>query len=167
VHRLPCAGTFVVKKQVKPRRPAMDEPGPLQSGLHGGKIGPPDQDVHILRVPHRGLVHGRHPRRHRIPPDHGVLDTRRPQRRARLDQTLTDVFHGIHHPLQDRRRVGDRGHEQWYAIRRACPHQPPDRGPALHGSTPFAGIPAPDRHDYFAACFPSTFAMSKSMKSAW
>jgi hypothetical protein len=57
----------------------------------------PQNDVHILRVAHRRLVHARNPRSYGIATGHGVKNMRIVQGARRAKQPSPDIFHGVAH----------------------------------------------------------------------
>ena len=57
MHRVPRLGRWSVQKHVDARGMAMHEPRSLESRSSRLEIGPADQEIHVLRVADRSLIH--------------------------------------------------------------------------------------------------------------
>jgi len=61
-----------VKKHLHACRVTMNEPGLFESLACGRQISPAQNDVHVLCISHRRLIHARNPRSHGISTNNGV-----------------------------------------------------------------------------------------------
>ena len=75
------------------------EPDRFQRRFDGLEVAAPHEDVHVLRVPHGGTVHPRHPRGHGVATGHGIRDAGPFQGGGRSQRSFADGLHGFDHPL--------------------------------------------------------------------
>ena len=100
VDGVPRAGRGAVEEHVDAEQVLADEPGRGQGGRGRVEVGPAEQDVHVLRVPHGRRVDRRHPRRHGVPAHHGVRHAGGVQGGRHPGQSVAHPFHGRHHPFE-------------------------------------------------------------------
>lgn len=79
----------------------MNETGLGESGGDGREVGSADEHIHILRIAHGRSIDSRDPCGDRVSADNGVIDTSRSESSRGSEESFTDKFHGVHHPLQD------------------------------------------------------------------
>jgi len=89
------------KEEVDTRGPPIDEASALHCRLGSLKVAPADQNVDILRVTDGRAIDGRNPRGDGVAADDGVGHPAGLKRFRCPHESLTDQFHGVHHPLQE------------------------------------------------------------------
>jgi hypothetical protein len=100
VNGVPGRGVGVVEEEVDAGGTSVDEAGTFERGLRIVEALSTDHDVNILRVAHGGTVNGGDPCGDRVAARDGVLDSGILQGCCRTQESLTNEFHGVHHPLQ-------------------------------------------------------------------
>jgi hypothetical protein len=108
-----------IEEQVNPIDVLMHKAHRFQGGYSLLEIGPADEEIHVLGIPHGLHVNPCHPRRDRAAADHHVRHSRPSQRAGGTAGTLANSVHGSDHLFP--REIVERSSGHFRRFRQDCP----------------------------------------------
>lgn len=105
----------MIEEEVEACGVAVDEASCLKCFLGRVEVGAADHDIDILCVSYCGLINSGYPCGDGVVSSEGMGDAGALKGGGSAEESVTNLFHGIHHPLKEiarRRKLA--GHSGWY-----------------------------------------------------